>query len=53
MRTTISIPDTFYSKIKERMESLGFTSVNDFILDLLRHQNDEEMDIKKLNPTSE
>ena len=51
MRTTISIPNEFYNKIKERMARLGFTSINDFLLDLLRHQIDEEMDIKKSDST--
>ncbi len=50
MRTTISIPDEFYSRIKQEMGKRGFTAVNDYLLDLLRHQNDEDMDIKKIDP---
>lgn len=47
MRTTISIPDEYYNRIKQEMGKHGFTTINDFLLDLLRHHIDEDMDIKK------
>lgn len=48
MRTTISIPDEFYKRIKEEMGKRGFVTINDFVLDLIRHQIDIEQDIKKI-----
>ncbi len=47
MRTTISIPNEFYKRIKEEIKIKGFTTVNDFLLDLLRRHFNEELDIKK------
>ena len=40
MRTTISIPDEYYKKIKPRLDTLGYSTVNEFLLDLIRHQFD-------------
>jgi len=40
MRTTLTIPNEFYERIKLMLISKGFTSVNDYLLDLLRHQID-------------
>ncbi|MFA5013980.1 MAG: ribbon-helix-helix domain-containing protein [Actinomycetota bacterium] len=39
MRTTINIPDEYYSKIKEHFKDDGFISINDFILHLIRNFN--------------
>lgn len=36
MRLSISIPDPMYKAIKEDYERIGFTSLNDFILDCIR-----------------
>jgi hypothetical protein len=40
MRTTLSIPDEYYGKIKPLLKEEGFSTVNDFLLDLLRHHFD-------------
>ena len=48
MRTTLSIPDEFYKHIKQEMGKRGFTTINDYLLDLIRHQINEDMDIKKI-----
>jgi len=36
MRTTITIPDSYYQKIKKEYASEGYLTVNDFILELIR-----------------
>lgn len=36
MRISITIPDPMYRVIKEEYERIGFTSLNDFILDSIR-----------------
>lgn len=38
MRTTITIPDSYYAKIKAKYTQEGYLTVNDFILDLIRHK---------------
>lgn len=43
MRTTVTIPDPFYERIKNKLEAKGFTTFNDYLLSLLRNdlmQND-------------
>lgn len=36
MRTTITIPDEYYDEIEKKYKSMGYTSVNDYILGLIR-----------------
>ena len=36
MRLSITVPDEFYSSLKVKLSSLGFTSFNDFVLDCIR-----------------
>jgi len=38
MRFTINIPNEYYTRIKETIKLKGFTTVNDFVLDLIRHK---------------
>jgi hypothetical protein len=40
MRTTISIPDPYYLKIKKMLPEEGYNTVNDFLLALIRHHFD-------------
>ena len=40
MRTTVSIPDKYYSRIKESHLEEGYQTVNELILDLIRHHFD-------------
>ena len=40
MRTTLTIPDPFYQRVKESLPERGYTSINSYLLDLLRHQID-------------
>lgn len=37
MRTTISIPDEYYERLKPRLKEEGYATVNELVLDLLRH----------------
>jgi len=41
MRTSITIPDEYYLKIKADLANEGYTTLNDFVLDLLRHYYDD------------
>lgn len=36
MRTSISIPDEYYVQIKPKVKELGYMTLSDFILDLIR-----------------
>ena len=40
MRTTVTIPDPFYQRVKKSLPEKGYTSINSYLLDLLRHQID-------------
>ena len=40
MRTTLSIPDNYYLKIKKALPDTGYQTVNELLLDLLRHHFD-------------
>lgn len=40
MRTTLTIPDPFYQRVKKALPEKGYTSINSYLLDLLRHQID-------------
>lgn len=49
MRTTVSIPDEYYGKCKGIIAELGYQTINEFILDLIRHHFDEEeVDVKRV-----
>lgn len=41
MRTTVSIPDDYYSKLKPALNDQGYATVNELLLDLIRHHFDE------------
>lgn len=47
MRTTITIPDEFYSQIKENLAPRGFSSVNDYILSLIRNDSNKQHILRK------
>ena len=38
VRLTISIPEEFHQRVKRLLPEKGFTTINDYLLDLLRHQ---------------
>lgn len=38
VRLTISIPKEFHQRVKKLLPENGFTTINDYVLDLLRHQ---------------
>jgi hypothetical protein len=46
MRTTITIPDPYYLKVKEIYQAEGYSTVNSYLLALLRHQFDDIKEIK-------
>jgi len=40
MRSTISIPDEYYNRIKVNLKDEGYGTINEFLVDLLRHHFD-------------
>jgi len=38
VRLTVRIPEEFHQRVKEILPQEGFTTINDYLLDLLRHQ---------------
>ena len=38
VRLSISMPDEFHSRVKKRLPEEGYNSLNDYLLDLLRHR---------------
>ena len=47
MRTTLTIPDEYYQKVKKALPEEGYQTVNALLLDLLRHHFDAGNGIKK------
>ena len=50
MRTTLSIPDPYYQKVKKALPELGYQTVNEMLLDLIRHHFDAGNGIKQGKP---
>ena len=47
MRLSLTIPDKFYARIKDSLSLNGYTSINDYILDLLRKHQNGAVEIKR------
>ena len=46
MRTTLSIPDPYYLKVKKALPDMGYQTVNELLLDLIRHHFDVDNGVK-------
>lgn len=46
MRTTITIPDPFYQRLKETYQAEGYSTLNSYLLGLIRHHFDANEEIK-------
>ncbi len=50
MRTTLTVPDEYYTKIKSIFKGAGYTTINDFMLDVLRHALENKVESKLPKP---
>lgn len=53
MRTTISIPDEFAKKIKSSLGKKGFNTLNEYILNLIRVDYEQNIPVKQRRTTEE